>query len=172
MATNALKYIKNVGKSVTYASIESLKTLHPVFTSLAEDNKDTATSMYKAVRDIKKNTKRMPDLIKESEYGRYGNKLLTNLKADLKSGNFYNKERKDNAGFGDFDFGFDEDDGFGSFEDSESFDDNNSIVPLLLVIVELIGSKVTADCVLGWLPSILSLSYCGPEASQKEKPSM
>lgn len=143
MATNALKYIKNVGKSVTYASIESLKTLNPVFTSLAEDNKDTATSMYKAVRDIKKNTKRMPDLIKESEYGRYGNKLLTNLKADLKSGNFYNKERKDNAGFGDFDFGFDEEDGFGSFEDSESFDDNFESDNMMDIVGEKASSAVS-----------------------------
>ena len=111
MATNALKYIKNVGKSVTYASVGALKELNPVFNQFAEDNKEVVNNVYKTIRNLNKTAKKMPKMFKDSEYGRYSSKLLNNLKEDLKTGKLYNKERinkmeNEAFGFGDDEFGF------------------------------------------------------------------
>ena len=92
---NALTYIRNVGKSIGYVSIDVLKEKNPVFHDFAETNGELASDMYKSVRDLKKNIKDLPNKIMESEYGKFGKTYLDNLFSDLKSGKFYNKERED-----------------------------------------------------------------------------
>lgn len=135
MAVNALTYIKNVGKSAGYVSFNVVKNMNPVLKEFAETNADVTTTAYRTVRDLKKNIKRMPEVISESEYGKLGKSLLDNIMDDLKTGKFYNKERENqfeanaanvfaglDEGFGDLDdlnfddMGFDEDEEIDSNE--------------------------------------------------------
>lgn len=92
---NAITYIKNVGKSIGYASVSVFKEKNPVFADFAETNGELMVDMYKSVKDLKKNIKRLPEKIMESEYGQFGKTYLENLMDDLKTGKFYNKERED-----------------------------------------------------------------------------
>ena len=92
---NAFTYIKNVGKSVGYASFEVLKQKNPVFHDFAETNGELASDMYRSVKDLKKNIKGLPNKIMESQYGQFAKTYKDNLFEDLKSGKFYNKERKE-----------------------------------------------------------------------------
>ena len=92
---NAITYIKNVGKSLGYASIDVLKEKNPVFADFAETNGELATEMYKSVKDLKKTIKGLPNKVMESEVGKFAVTYKNNLLEDLKSGKFYNKERQD-----------------------------------------------------------------------------
>ena len=92
---NAITYIRNVGKSIGYASVDVLKEKNPVFHDFAETNGELMSDMYKSIKDLKKNIKDLPNKIMESEYGKFGQTYLDNLMSDLKTGKLYNKERKD-----------------------------------------------------------------------------
>ena len=144
MATKASTYIKNVGKSLGYASIEVLKDYNPVITSFFENNSDLRSSVYKEVKGISK-ILRDTNKIKNMKYvklaGDVASTYKNNLFEDIKSGNFYNKEREDrvqssvgesyvegmNADFGfaddDFDMGFDTGEESGSSDDTFSMMD-------------------------------------------------
>ena len=50
---NALSYIKNVGKSVSYATVDVIKEMSPVFSDLAETNGDLTKDMYKSIKNLK-----------------------------------------------------------------------------------------------------------------------
>lgn len=146
---NAITYIKNVGKSVGYVSFDVVKKMNPVFSDFAETNGELATDMYKSIRDIKKNAKDAPNKIMNSKYGQFAKTYLVNLKSDLKTGKFYNRERIDEAeakAFGfddaDFDFGFDDDlDSFGisSGDDSDFFDEG----PSTNEMIDIVGEKTS-----------------------------
>lgn len=115
-------YIKNVGKSFGYAFVDVMKTNNPVLTSLAKEAKETTSSIYQTVKDFKMsasdNEKSLIDDAKDATKS-----LWKNLRDDLKTGNWYNKERSKEAeeamakamGFdlGDFDFNMDFDDDWG-----------------------------------------------------------
>ena len=47
MATKASSYIKNVGKSLGYATIDVLKEYNPIVTSFIENNKDITAAAIK-----------------------------------------------------------------------------------------------------------------------------
>lgn len=148
---NAITYIKNVGKSIGYVSFEALKDINPVFADFAETNGELATDMYKSVRDLKKNAKESPNKVMNSKYGVFGKEYLENLKSDLKTGKFYNKERieADEAkayGFDDFgmDFNFDDFDDFGMDDDSSmSFDDEPSTNEMIDIVGEKTSSAIS-----------------------------
>lgn len=144
---NAITYIKNVGKSVGYASFDIAKKTIPVFNEFAETNGELASDMYKSVRNLKKKVKDAPNKVMNSKYGQFGTTLIDNLKSDLKSGKLYNKERIDQSisSFGgeDFDFGFDDDiDDFGisSSSDDLDFEDNG---PSTNEMLDIVGEKAS-----------------------------
>ena len=122
---NAITYIKNVGKSVGYASFDVAKTMVPVFHDFAETNGELVTDMYKSMRDLKKKVKDTPNKVMNTKYGKFGKTFKDNLFSDIKSGKFYNKERIEKAAssFGDDEFNFD----FGDEDDLNFSDLDNSI---------------------------------------------
>lgn len=89
------QYVKNVGKSIAFASIEGVKGNMPGMTNFAKENKETFRDIYGSVKNIRdtmnsverdfKNT----NLYRAIEYG------VKNMKEDAKTGNFYNKSRMD-----------------------------------------------------------------------------
>lgn len=123
-------YTRNVGKSFGYAVRDVVGDYIPVTRSVVKSTKSAYDEIKTSMRNMKNNN------ISDSTRGfkkKEGN-ILTNTLADLKSGNWYNQERKDKAdaemfGFGDDDFGFDfgdDDDDWGDFDDGSS--DNSDII--------------------------------------------
>lgn len=144
---NIVSYTRNLTKSVKYATIDVMKEMNPVFTSFYENNSDVLKSTYNAIADIKGTTQNIKDNDTVSKVGGLARLYYSNLKSDLRSGKFYNKERKaqyDNevnvgGDFSDEDFGlsFDDDSdeldisvapSSGSSSSSLSFDDMDAIV--------------------------------------------
>lgn len=126
---NMVSYAKNISKSIKYSAIDVLKEMNPVVTGFYKNNQSIIRETYEAIKDIK-------GTIRDSEYGSKINQQVgglakdyfTNLKEDLKSGQFYNRERIEKTedemaakmiGF-DSDFGLDDIDDISDFGDSSS----------------------------------------------------
>lgn len=130
---NAIQYVKNVGKSFGYASIDVLKSYNPAFTSMASAAKDLSSDLYQSIKDFKYNASNKMSGDEQSLVGQAKDVVFDfwkNTREDLLSGNFYNKQRikqvedeQMSAMFGDLSFDFNLDDDFGDFE----FDDDNEV---------------------------------------------
>lgn len=131
---NAISYIKNVGKSVGYSTVKVIKDMNPVFSDFAETNGELVSDMYKSIKKLKKNSKQIPNMVMESNYGKFAKTYLENLTSDIKTGKFYNKERIDKydneaaskmMGMDDNDFNFEDmNDSFSSLDEMDSWDDD------------------------------------------------
>ena len=96
MATNALTYIRNVGKSIGYASIDVLKEKNPVITNFMETNGSVISDTYKTIRSLKQSIRSLQNKeYLDTELGKFGKTYLDNLMSDIKTGKLYNKERED-----------------------------------------------------------------------------
>ena len=115
---NMISYTRNLTKSVKYATVEVMKDMNPVITSFYDSNSDVLKATYNAISDIKGTTKNIKDNDTVSKVGGLARLYYANLKSDLKTGKFYNKERKDQyenevdmgGEFSDEDFGLSFDD--------------------------------------------------------------
>ena len=131
---NALSYIKNVGKSVGYSTVKVIRDMNPVFSDFAETNGELVSDMYKSIKKLKKNSKQIPNMVMESQYGKFAKTYLENLTSDIKTGKFYNKERIEKydseaadkmMGMDDNDFNFEDmNDSIDSLDDMDSWDDD------------------------------------------------
>lgn len=140
---NAITYLGNVGKSIAYSAVDEIKNLNPAITSFKDTNSDVAKSAYSSIKNLKAMTKQLSAKVMESDYADLGKDLLENMKEDIKSGKFYNKQRQDEAeqkaanAFLDISE-FDIDDGTGGFDDNfESDDDSDSN------IIDSVGEKTS-----------------------------
>ena len=109
---NAITYVKNVGKSFGYSAIDVFKEYNPQVTALASGAKELGSTLYQSIDNFKASLRDTED-----EKGLLGKgkdsfgELRKNLFDDLKSGNWYNKQRVDeveNEAIGAM-FGFDDD---------------------------------------------------------------
>lgn len=129
---NAIQYVKNVGKSFGYISIDTLKTYNPALTNMAKSAKELSSDLYQSIKDFKYNVSNKTSSDEQSLVGQSKDVIFDfwkNTKEDLMSGNFYNKQRMQQAedeamksfmgGDLNFDFSFDEDFGDFEFEDDE-----------------------------------------------------
>ena len=120
---SAAKYLSNVAKSVTYATVDVLKDMSPVIVDTVDTNKDIAKTVYTSIRHGKRTASKAYIAVMKSQIGELAKDLKKNAIADLKSGKFYNREREDastDSAIDDYmsgDLGFgdesDEDLGFG-----------------------------------------------------------
>lgn len=149
MAKNAISYIKNVGKSVAFTTMDVVKDMVPVYQNFVDTNGDTTKSIYKSVKNLRKNAMQIPNKIMESPYGKFGKTYLSNLTSDLKSGNFYNKERikkyDDNAANQFMGINDDLDSDFGSFDETPDFDNLDSWdnEPSTNEMIDIVGEKTS-----------------------------
>ena len=128
MATNAVKYITNVGKSIMYSTVDHLKDANPALAGFKDTNEDILKASYDSITHIKRTSQNMAGKFMDSRYGQLVKNGLSNVKQDIASGNFYNRARIEkaennaaNAMLGDDDFDI-------SFEsDSSSYDDGMSL---------------------------------------------
>lgn len=156
---NPVNYVKNVGKSFGYAFWDSMKQINPTIKSAIETNQDIAQEMYAAVKDFKTLKANIVNKVTQNEYWQLGGEAKKYLFEDLKSGKWYNKERKDKIEdemmrgmMGDDSFDFDDfnfDDGDGdseiNFEDSDddSFDESWEQTNDMEDMMDTVGEKVT-----------------------------
>ena len=95
MASNSIaEYLKKLGKSVKYAATEALSDQMPVASKFAVTAKDTVKDTYKYLVDSRIVNNRFGS-IKNNTIYKQVNQGLSNLKADITSGQFYNPERED-----------------------------------------------------------------------------
>ena len=129
---NAVKWITNVGKSISYSLIDELKASNETLASLGSTGKDAYSSIYTTIKNGSGNFKDIGKTISENKYVKIGKDAIENLKSDLKTGKLYNKERLnsidpmssmgfDDINFDDSDFGFFDDNGS---DDLINFDDD------------------------------------------------
>ena len=112
-------YMKNVAKSFGYALGDTMGQYNPTVKEIAKQSKDAATSMYAGIKSFKYQVTSKDENTLRSQAKDTINDVWNNIKDDLKTGNWYNKERKDALSndamkamgfdFDDFDFDFDED---------------------------------------------------------------
>lgn len=130
-------YMKNLGKSVGMAGVDAIKELNPVISSTAKENTEFIKENYGKIKEYMTS-----DSGGQNEaFRKTSKKLISNALKELRSGELYSKNTKDNAfndmaeGFGfnmkDFDFDFSEFDEekegvqSKSKNDSESFFDSS-----------------------------------------------
>ena len=109
------EYIKNIGRSVKYATVQHLSEKSPAAASFVESNQDLYKEVFHGIRDYKTTIQRAKNLVKNSPVYKAGDMAFDNALEDIKSGNLYNKGREDSSfgSFDDFDMESGIDDGFG-----------------------------------------------------------
>lgn len=89
------RYIKNVGQSVVYASVDNIKEDMPNIAAIVdhESNKEVYKSIYQGIRDYKTTYSRAVKFVKSTKLYEAGTIAKNAAIEDIKSGKFYNKQR-------------------------------------------------------------------------------
>ena len=89
-------YLKNVTKSIVYASADvAKKDLMPNVGDFVDSNKEFLATTYSVLKDPKTFTKKQVESFKNSKYYEAIDYGARNIFDDIKTGKFYNKERED-----------------------------------------------------------------------------
>ncbi len=91
------KYIKNIGKSVVYASIDYTQETMPATKEFVETNDELFKDTYHAITNIKQTAKKAAQMVKSTTLFTEGENAFKNSISDIKSGKLYNKEREDSS---------------------------------------------------------------------------
>ena len=95
MASNAISaYLKNLGKSISYAAVDTIKEEMPITSNFVASNKDTVKDTYKSIMDSRLINNRLGP-IKDNTIFKKVKEGVSNLKKDAMSGKFYHPERED-----------------------------------------------------------------------------
>lgn len=130
------EYIKNVGKSVGYATIETVTEPTENVRDFVESNNELFKTIYSATKNYRQTMTLIDRSIKKSKIYEAANLGMKALGEDLRTGKFYNKEREDQYGMSGLmgdefaDFSEFESDNFGDWDDDEgdSGDEESSSV--------------------------------------------
>lgn len=118
---------KNIARSLGYIAIDVAKDLNPSLNRMYSDTKTMISDVKTSIGDITRDrvSQAAKDLVDPN-----GQNVVNNLINDFKTGNWYNKDREENAFFGDDEgFDFDEDfefDSNGDDQESSSSDAGSS----------------------------------------------
>ena len=122
-----LTWFKNVGKSLGLSTMDIITEMMPATMDTINVNKDMAKNVYDSIRMLRgKNTKGIEGMLSGAAEKNYATlkTAISNAKADIKTGNLYNKQRLNdsfNDGLDmDFDFDFSDDLGDDNFSDTDS----------------------------------------------------
>ena len=89
------QYVKNVGKSVAFATINGISDNLDGIKSFADDNKEVFTEMYASVKNYRQSIRKAEINIKRSNVYKAVDYGIKNIIDDLKTGNFYNTSRSE-----------------------------------------------------------------------------
>lgn len=134
-----LNYMRNIAKSTSYVTLETIENNNPAIKNFIDSNSDLSRSMYSAIKEYKSIYKAITHKVKESEYYKIGKAGINNAIEDLKTGNFYNKEREsqiqnklfdsdDSLSFSDEDFNLDFDFDFDDTSNEEILDKKDKVM--------------------------------------------
>ena len=112
-------YLKNVGKSFGYTVSDVMAEYNPVFASAIKSSKNTISEVKDSIKEMKQNA-----LASAKETASNQN-AFTNIIDDLKSGNWYNKEREENGLMESLGLDFNFDDDFDNWGDDEDWGDDD-----------------------------------------------
>ncbi|MGM9530735.1 hypothetical protein, partial [Intestinibacter sp.] len=88
------EYMKNVGKSITYAASDVLSEHYETLNDFKNTNREVFKEAYIAVKDYKSTFARVKTQIVKSDIYTAANLGINNIISDIKTGKFYNKERE------------------------------------------------------------------------------
>lgn len=88
----ALRYMKNVSRSLGYGLIDNFTEANPTVAALLKESKDLKTDLYQSIGSFKANSKGYNSEFK-STINDFTKDMYKNLASDLRSGNWYNKAR-------------------------------------------------------------------------------
>lgn len=143
MATKAATYMRNVGRSIGYSMIKEIKDANPAITAFSQNNAEIMKDTYGAITHLRRTASSITSKVLDSEYGELGKTALNNIKEDLKTGNFYNLERKNAdeskamSGMFDGDFG----DEFAGLLDDDMGDLDLDSGESMESMMDLVGKK-------------------------------
>lgn len=121
-------YIKNLGRSMKYASIDVVRTVNPSINEFIQTNSDLFREINYVVRERRVVINKAKQAFKRSKVYEAGDEFKKALFEDIRSGNLYNIERKTEfekrgLGFDDSDYDIE-----ASFDfDDESYDEEPSL---------------------------------------------
>ena len=147
----AINYLKNVMKSVTYAAMDITGEFTPNAKEFAETNKEFTTATFSALKNPKSFVAKQITSIQESKVYKAVDYGVKNLFEDLRTGNYYNKARKerDELALAGFDTNWDDLSEFGIEDDWEknisSSDSSAEITAGDMKIVEAIEGSNEAS---------------------------
>lgn len=174
---NAFTYIKNVGKSFGYSAVDVLKSYNTSSVSFAKNTKEFGVDLYQSIRDFKENASdRQSEKTLKGDLRDVVSDMKKNIIEDLKSGNFYNKQRVakaddelatsmfgDLGDFDDFDFEFDDDT---TDSDSDDFDTEKSLNSELEEALDIVGQRSSSAVAMA---TIESADYIVQSSKQNSK---
>ena len=88
------EYMKNVGKSITYAASDVLSEHYETLNDFKNTNREVFKEAYIAVKDYRSTFARVKTQIVKSDIYTAANLGINNIISDIKTGKFYNKERE------------------------------------------------------------------------------
>lgn len=127
MAIKVTNYLKNLGKSIVYASAESYKENTNIGKFIMdENNQQLAKDVYHGIRDYKTTLRRASEAIKSTNVYQAADFGFKSALSDLKTGKFYDAAREGKL----IDESFDEEMGFDDFNfDEEGGESSSSTGP-------------------------------------------
>ena len=117
----ATNYLKNVMKSVAYAAVDVSAEYTSGISEFTSTNKEFATATYAALKNPALFVRRQVSAIQQNKIYKALDYGLRNATEDLRTGNFYNKARKerDELSFSGLDTNWDDLSEFGIDDDWE-----------------------------------------------------
>ena len=123
MAIRVTNYLKNLGKSIVYASADAYKENTNIGKFIMdENNQQLAKDVYHGIRDYKTTLRRASEAIKSTNVYQAADFGFKSALSDLKTGNFYDASKQEKL----IDESFDEDMGFDDFNFDEEGGDSSS----------------------------------------------
>lgn len=169
-------YMKNMAKSFGYALGDVFTEYNPVIYELASETKQNTKDLYERIKDFHSDLKNNPDKDAFKNQAKDAvNNIWNNVKEDVKSGNWYNKTRKDNSNtlMIDDDIGFDIDfDDWGDFDDDPSTDTAISVASeekstaKIISSMDIVGSNIANSISAA---TVESANYIAISASKSSK---
>lgn len=127
MAIKVTNYLKNLGKSIVYASADAYKENTNIGKFIMdENNQQLAKDVYHGIRDYKTTLRRASEAIKSTNVYQAADFGFKSALSDLKTGKFYDASKQDKL----IDESFDEEMGFDDFNfDEEGGESSSSTGP-------------------------------------------
>lgn len=142
MAIGVAKYVKNVGKSIAYATIDIIKEDNaPGISSFISESSDITKKVYASVKSLKEKAKNSSKTIDKAFIKAEAKDIFSGAYKSLKTGDFYNAQSDDDS-FGGL---FDDDDSFNFDSSDDDIDTSDNVKTANSKIGKSIGTAINAN---------------------------